>query len=105
MSVVAKFRVNEVTNRVPLRNYGGSPIPLPVQEFESNGKTTYQGAASVKLGAVYATEETGSDEDIRFSLATPSGTIEMNITNPDALEQFQPGDEFYVRFERVPKAG
>jgi len=107
MSVVAKFRVNEIVNRAPIVEYEGRDGETKhgaVQTFEqSGGETIRQGNASVKLGAVYVTEGVpgASAEDISFSLATPSGQIEMSITNPDALEEFQPGDEFYVRFEKV----
>lgn len=87
MSVIAKFRVNEVISRS--------------QPRDTEAGREAQG--SVKLGAIYASEKdpNASPEDISFSLASPSGTIEMSITNADALEQFQPGDDYYVRFEKA----
>lgn len=91
MSVVAKFRVNEVTTTSKPR------------EVEVNGAQAREANGRIKLGAVYASDKdpAANPEDVAFSLATPSGTIEMSVSNADALEQFQPGDEFYVRFEKV----
>lgn len=40
-------------------------------------------------------------EDASFHRSTPQGSIEMVIQNPDAAEQFQSGDRFYVTFERI----
>jgi hypothetical protein len=40
-------------------------------------------------------------EDVSFSKATPSGRIEMQIDNPDALAALPIGDEFYVDFTPV----
>lgn len=91
MSVIAKFRVNEVTATSKAR------------EVEVNGQQRREATGRLKLGAVYESAENpdANPEDVAFSLATPSGTIEMSVTNADALEQFQPGDEFYVRFDKV----
>jgi hypothetical protein len=33
-----------------------------------------------------------------WSKATPQGKIEMTITNPDAVEQFELGKEYFVDF-------
>ena len=35
---------------------------------------------------------------------TPSGAITMTIDNPEALDQFKVGDEFYVDFTPVTAA-
>lgn len=37
-------------------------------------------------------------EDQKYALATPSGSIEMLVDNPKALEQFQIGKQYYVDF-------
>ena len=34
----------------------------------------------------------------QWSHATPQGKIEMTITNPDAVEQFELGKEYFVDF-------
>lgn len=80
MAVIAKFHVNEVANR-----------PY---------------SAEVKLSAVMPSVVDGkpefeNPEDEKFWEATPSGSITMTINNPGAAEQFQAGEHWYVRFERV----
>lgn len=37
-----------------------------------------------------------------WSKWTPSGCIELQITNPDALEQFKLGEHFFVDFSPAP---
>lgn len=73
-TVRAKFKVDEVTD------YG-------------------YGAKRVKLSAVYSHDR--NSEDNQFSQATPSGSIEMMVTNPDALEFIQPGKSYYVDFSEA----
>ena len=53
----------------------------------------------VKMYAVQATNE----ENKSFWKYTPSGNIEMTISNPDTFELFKPGKEFYIDFTEVPK--
>jgi hypothetical protein len=40
----------------------------------------------------------GSEENKTFWKYTPSGVIDMSITNPDAVNQFELGKEYYVDF-------
>ncbi len=40
-------------------------------------------------------------EDQSFTKATPTGKIEMRVDNPAALEQFVPGEAYYVDFTRA----
>ena len=37
-------------------------------------------------------------EDRRFQAATPSGSVEMTIDNPRALELFEVGKSYYATF-------
>lgn len=53
-----------------------------------------QTLAEVKLEAVYS----GSPEDNTYAEATPSGSIVMQITNPEAIEKLPLGKSFYVDF-------
>lgn len=41
-------------------------------------------------------------EDERFQKATPSGSIEMQVDNPEALKQLEIGKSYYVDFTQVP---
>lgn len=50
-------------------------------------------AAQVELSAVSRGEENKA-----WSQYTPSGTMTMYITNPDAIEQFELGKEYLVTF-------
>jgi hypothetical protein len=43
-------------------------------------------------------------EDQRFSLATPSGYMQMQVTNPVVLDQLKQGQVYYLDFSEVPKA-
>lgn len=43
----------------------------------------------------------GSDENKSFSLYTPIGAIKLHITNPDALDFFEPAGEYYVEFRKA----
>jgi hypothetical protein len=80
MSVIARFRVNTVTPQT--------------QQSE------------VALSAMYSPEEVEDDEVLKeirsFYEFTPSGSLTMTIRNEAAEEQFQVGDEFYLRLEKIP---
>jgi len=41
-------------------------------------------------------------ENQRFHRATPYGSIELHIDNPEAFAQFQHGEAFYVEFRPAP---
>lgn len=51
-------------------------------------------ATTVLLRAVVS----GSEENKSFWKYTPSGEIQMTISNPNALAQFVVGQEYYVDF-------
>lgn len=40
----------------------------------------------------------GDEPNADWSKYTPTGKIEMTITNPDAIDQFDLGGEYYVDF-------
>ena len=50
------------------------------------------------------TYDTSIPEDVRFQKATPNGSAKFQIDNPTALEQFVPGQAYYVDFSPVPKS-
>ena len=54
---------------------------------------------SVKLTAVYAGDKNA--EDNQFAAATPSGNIEMAITNPAAIGYFKPQKNYYLDFSEA----
>jgi len=71
-TLLAKFKVGSVVN------YGNNNI-------EAN------------LSAVTNT----SEENKTFSIYTPNATVKMHITNPDALNFFEPGEEYICTFEKA----
>lgn len=74
-----------------------------VARMETSTVTTSKWGSSVKLQVVSPTEGDPDYEELKsFFAATPSGSLEMTIDNAFAAEQFQPGDHFYVTFDRVP---
>jgi hypothetical protein len=60
---------------------------------DSMSKTRY-GYGQVKLSPVTS----GSEENKQFWQYTPSGSMELNINNPVALEKFEVGKEYYIDF-------
>lgn len=86
MTVRAKFVVNTITRMMGTKWSGSESTP--------------QEQWSIKLYPV--TSET--EEDRRFWLATPSGSIELNTVNPDAAQDFVDslGRKVYVDFSPAP---
>ncbi|HMF73449.1 MAG TPA: hypothetical protein VK616_18335 [Flavitalea sp.] len=70
-------------------------------KFVCNSILLFQhGNKQVKLSAVYGKEGENAD----FAKATPYGELTMNIDlDVPAAEVFNPGDEFYVYFEKIDK--
>lgn len=44
----------------------------------------------------------GSDEDNTFALFSPSGSLELNITNPALRGALKPGEKYYLDFTKAP---
>jgi hypothetical protein len=53
----------------------------------------------VLLHPVYS--DNPEHENRAFWQATPTGMLDMWITNPAAFEQFEQGAEYYIDFERA----
>lgn len=66
-------------------------------EIASVESTTYQNV--VKWNAVYG--GTSNAEDNSYASATPSGKIELNITNPAVMGQLKAGTKYYVDFTPI----
>jgi hypothetical protein len=56
------------------------------------------GGSTVSLHTKY---DADTPEDQRFAGATPSGRIDMLVTNPAVLEIAKPGKVFFVDFTEV----
>lgn len=59
---------------------------------------TIYGGDTISLSCDY--DET-NPEDIAFSEATPSGSMEMQITNPKLIGKFEPGQFYYVELHEA----
>lgn len=59
----------------------------------------------VTFRTVYETDETkaADPENVRFTEATPWGSIRLGINNKAALDQFKVGDDYYVDFTPAKK--
>jgi len=65
-------------------------------KFQLNSITSYAyGGKQLKFQAVY---DTSTEENRRFAKATPSGSMEMVIDNPEAVAQFELGKFYYADF-------
>jgi hypothetical protein len=70
--------------------------------------TTYESstAIGVTFNAVCKKEaypSDGIDEDNTFARWTPSAELKMQIANPDLIDKFELGQEFYVDFTPAVK--
>lgn len=75
MTVRAKLKLTSVTEA----SYGRGSTPVK----------------TLKFSAQY---DNSIPEDQRFQKATPSGSCELQIDNPRAVEQFVLGNDYYVDF-------
>lgn len=66
------------------------------------GSTTDFGNNNVKAHLSAVTNN--SPENKSFSTYTPTASVEMHITNPEALKFFQAGEEYTCEFKKVEKA-
>jgi hypothetical protein len=76
--VRAKMKVTNVTHRSS--NYGAGP----------------QDSCDVELSAVQG------EQNKTWAKWTPGGTIKLNITNPEAYNQFKAGEMYFVDFSPAP---
>lgn len=79
MSVRAKMKCVEIATR----EHNG---------YRETGQLIPGTAETVKLTPV------AGDENKPWSMYTPSGSVELAITNPDAVKQFRVGGLYFVDF-------
>lgn len=68
-------------------------------KFKVSQVNDYGTYRQVHLGPVYSSDK--SSPNYSWSMATPSGKLEMTITNPAAYEQFAVGREYLMTFSVV----
>jgi len=82
MALIAKFRVDAVTQRQMSDGEGGSLI-----------------AEEVELMAVYSDDPEHPNHS--WSKWTPSGNLTMQITNPEGTGYLVPGEEYFVEIRKA----
>lgn len=55
----------------------------------------------VNLSAVYGNDDKDNEENNQFSEATPYGSMEMQVDNPNANGFFKEGKEYYLDFQEA----
>lgn len=86
--VRAKFVVTEVSQRM-------QHVP---KEKDSKGNWRYE---EKPIDTVRMSPVTG-DANSKFWTASPSGSLELSMTNPDAAGTFKLGQHYYVDFSEAP---
>ena len=73
-------------------------------KFVCQSVEDFGGSKTIKLGAVYPSEEERASlaEDQSFNKATPYGELKMTVDNPAAAIQFEPGTRYYLDFTEAP---
>ncbi len=72
-------------------------------QCESITKNAY-GTEQAKLRAVPFNKDAPTGEDSTFAKATPNGTMEIGIDNPDAQGFLKPGGYYYLDFTEAPNS-
>lgn len=72
---------------------------MVVQSVEKSTNADSIKAMPVSGKAPYGPD--GESEDNTFARYTPSGSLQLSITNPELVGKIQPGDTFYVDFTKV----
>ncbi len=74
------------------------PIHKVRGKFRCNSRTiTQYGGIIINFYPVTADE---LPENVRFHKATPSGKLDIEITNPEAQSMFDVGKDYYLDFTR-----
>ena len=106
MGISARFRVDSVNaeggSRVVECAEGDCTAPGPVTMPDSTQHGHWAStkvAETVEFSAIYSDDP--DDPNYEWSEATPSGSITMRISNPDAWEYFKPGLVYGVGFQKI----
>ena len=67
-------------------------------KFECWGVQVDEYGEHITLNAVYGTDDVDNEENNQFAEATPSGRLDMQITNPAAKGFFEQGKTYYLDF-------
>jgi len=67
-------------------------------KFECTTIQSKDWGEEVRLYAVHGNDDKDNEENNQFSEATPSGNLEMTISNPAAKGFFKEGKDYYLDF-------
>lgn len=95
MKVRAKFTVTGVTY---FGHAGPKGEPMKSLCWGKDGKPTDVPQRKIQMQPVC---DNSSEENRSFAAATPSGSIEFLLNNPDCAAEFQVGSTYYVEFEQA----
>jgi len=72
-------------------------------KMKVNSVEVHETGETLKMSPVCANSypEDGSDENNTFARFTPSGSVELYVSNPDLAGKIRPGQEFFVDFTKV----
>jgi hypothetical protein len=91
MSIRCKFKVDQI-NRIQSSKWDAeNKVSVPVE------------MRSVKMSPVYANNDP-AHENAKFWSATPSGQLEFNTVNLEAVEGLELGGEYYIDITPAPKS-
>lgn len=71
-----------------------------IAKFSCQSVTDFGASKEITLAAVHS----DNGENKSWSKYTPSGKLVMTITNPEAFEQFKPGQSYYLTFKACAPA-
>ena len=101
MSVVARMRCSNVNLQqgwTP-QTTDWSLYPQWARDMAESSDVPVTG--TVTLQCIYDADQRG--ENAQWAMATPSGKLELQIQNPAALRQFEPGVDYVVEIrKRMP---
>lgn len=66
-----------------------------VEQFAASERLIFNPVPAKQYGA------DGADEDNTYAKFSPSGEFQLQVTNPNLLGQFKPGEKYYVDFTPV----
>ncbi len=67
-------------------------------KFKCSSVIQYEGQSIATLNAV---QRNDVPENTQFNTATPAGKLEINVTNPSALDYFKAGKSYYLDFSEA----
>ena len=78
------------------KNSRGKMKVTSVEDYGYDNSRTGEFSRQGQIVRMACEYDPGNPADVAFSIATPSGTLETRISNPNLLDTFAVGDFFYL---------